>query len=735
MHSLPPLIKDLAIMLGIASIVILLFQKIRQPVVLGYLVAGMILGPYTPPHMFISETDDIKTLSELGVIFLMFALGLEFSFHKLMRVGVPASFTGFIEVVFMLAIGYATGHLIGWSFQDSLFLGAALAISSTTIIIKSLSELKLTTKRFAELIFGILVVEDLLAILLLVALSTIVITNNIFSTAMLWAVIKLVLVVGSWFLAGYFIVPTLIRKIMHFVSEETLTIVSVALCLLLVAAAAYFHYSTALGAFIMGSILAETPLVHRVEELIRPIKDIFAAVFFISVGMLINPTIIAEQFPIVLLISGVTIIGKLLTTSLGSLLTGQSINTSLRVGFGMAQVGEFSFIIAGLGLALNATSSNLYPIIVAVSAITTFTTPYLIRFSGHLSNNLENHLSEKTKYLLSSYAAWVYHILASAKKQSLYGKALTRLILNGIIIAIIFIMIDSLAVPELIQLNISFHIANIICWITALLLSSPFIWGMLFSFQNVSDKKNQKYSFTPLTILTWLITASEIIILSAIKFNTWIVTLLTTVITILFFSLAYKQLAKFYYWFEQRLISNLQQNNIQAVRYEELAPWDTHLVEMVVGNQSPFLDKSLTELGLREKFGVNIVAIYRNYAVIFAPRGNEKILKYDKLVVLGSDEQLEPFYLAAEKGSPQIEEPDLLKNFSLKAYFLEHNHRLIGLSIRDSQIREKYTSIVVGLERDGKRILNPDPATILQENDLLLFASKVDQTHFNTVDS
>lgn len=727
MHGLPSLIKDLTIMLGIASIVILLFQKIRQPIVLGYLVAGMIIGPYTPPSAFISNAGEVQTLSELGVIFLMFSLGLDFSFHKLVRVGPSATFTGFMEVILMMSMGYFTGHMLGWSFENSLFLGAALSISSTTIIIKSLDELKLKTKRFAELIFGILVVEDLLAILLLVGLSAMIATNNVLSFTMFWAVIKLILVVGSWFLIGYFMMPILFRKIMHFVNSETLTITSIALCLMLVSAAAYFDYSVALGSFIMGSILAETSLVHRVEELVRPVRDIFAAVFFISVGMLIDPKIIIEQFPVVLLISAITIVSKITVTGLSTFLTGQSANTSLRVGFGMAQIGEFSFIIAGLGITLGVTSKDLYPIIVAVSAITTFTTPYLIKLSGHLSVRLEEQLSERAKYWLGRYSAWIYRESAGSKMQGFYGKAILRLIINSIIVSVIFTLTDRQLLPKVIEVLSTELLAKILCWVLAILLASPFIWGMLFSFYTKTKQYQGKSSLTPGIVLTWIFTAAEVIILSAVQFDTWLITIFATLLAILFFSLAYRRLEKFYYWFEDRLVSNLQQKDIVTSRYVELAPWDSHLVEVVVGNDSPFANNILGDLELRQKFGVNIVAIYRNGNILLAPRGDEIILSQDKLIILGNDEQIDPFRTLAEKGSSSFHVPDLLRDFALKPFLLAHSDSRIGKTIRNSKIREKTAGIVVGLERNGIRILNPDPATVLQENDVLLIVSKVGQ--------
>lgn len=561
MHELAPLIYDLAIMLGLAGIVVVIFQRIRQPIVLGYLVAGMIVGPYTPPYALVKDVPSIQILSVLGVIFLMFTLGLEFSFRRLMRVGFSASVTGFLEVMFMMMIGYVTGKLLGWSYYDSLFLGAALSISSTTIIIKAIDELNLGTKAFAELIFGVLVVEDLLAILILVGLSTLVATEQFLSVDMVFAAIKLILVVGGWFIGGYFIVPSFFRQIAAFISEETLTIISVALCLFLVCVAVNFHYSAALGAFIMGSILAETNLVHRIESLMRPIRDIFGAVFFISVGMLIDPRVIVNHWQAVLLISLVTIFGKIIMTSLAALSSGQNLNTSVRVGFGMAQVGEFSFIIAALGVSLKVTHNTLYPIIVAVSGITTFTTPYFIRFSGFFSNVIDNHLPEQIKQLLTVYSSWVSHSLSTTKhKKHPVGAMIARLVVNGIIVASIFILVDELLFFKLKIFSEDSAIANVISLMIALCLSSPFIWGMMFSYRSDKNVTHQKLTFNSRIFIIWLITFSEISLLSIVRFNSWLTILFLLVMVLVFILFLYKHFEKSYHWLEKQLIRNVRKD-------------------------------------------------------------------------------------------------------------------------------------------------------------------------------
>lgn len=718
MHELAPLIKDLAIILAVGGIAALLCQKIRQPVILGYLIAGVIVGPYTPPSGLLSDLPNIKLLSELGVIFLMFALGLEFSFHKLKRVGFSASATGAFEVILMLLIGFLTGKLLGWKFYDCLFLSSALAISSTTIIIKALEELKLKKKLFAEIVFGVLIVEDLLAILLLVGLSTLVTTSHFFSASMLWAVIKLILVVGGWFLIGYFIVPSIFRRIMPYTNGETLIIVSVGLCLSLVCVAAYFHYSTALGAFIMGSILAETPLVSRIEHLILPLRDIFAAVFFISIGMLIDPKIILAHLPTICLLCVVTIFGKLFTAGIGAFSSGQNINNSLRIGFSMAQIGEFSFIIAALGLSLNVVSDFVYPIIVAVSAITTLTTPYLIKTSNLLSDTLDNKMHPQVKLFLERYSTWLYRTISSSKQRSLYKRAATHYLINVLMIGIIFSSTQYWLLPNIYSYFNETWAAKSSLWLLAMLLSSPFIWGMLTAFNGRLKKKvkvNRLVLFS-----SRLITFVILVLLSLSYFDTGTIFILSAGIVFIFFAILYKRIDQSYHWFVKHLAKNLIKKDTKENIYEHLAPWNTHLVELDVNRHSLLAGKTLQELQLRQKYSINIVAIYRGSDSILGPRGNQVILAFDKLILLINDKHIEKFY---EKYAPEIAaepEPEaILENFKIRRIPLKDKNSLIGKTIRDSNIREAVQGLVVGLERNGTRILNPESKTVMEAGDLI----------------
>lgn len=556
MHALPPLILDLAIMLGIASLVTLFFQRIGQPVVLGYLISGIIIGPYTPPHILVNDIANIKILSELGVVFLIFSLGLEFTFHKLTRVGFSASAIGLLEVLLMSALGFVLGKTMGWSFNNAIFLGAALSISSTTIIIKALEELKLSKTRFAELIFGILIVEDLLAILLLAILSTFVMTQEIFIGNIIWTTLKLILVIGGWFIVGYFFIPNLHRVILPFANDESMTIVSISLCLLLVSFAAYLDYSIALGAFIMGSVIAETKSIVKIRILIKPIRDVFAAVFFIATGMLMNPYTVIKEWPVVLIITIVTILGKILSTALSSFLTGQGLRTSIRVGFGMAQIGEFSFIIIGLGLALKAIDQELYPIIVVVSVITTFLTPYLIHFSDFITRKLDKALPKNSKLFLERYSTIVFENLSQLTRHQYYKNLILRLIINGIVVAMLYTLSYH---PLLSWVSMFIHnssLAKTFCWALAFLCSSPFLWGMVFS-STTSKEIPSKFAYNLSVFILGLLALLEIGFLTFIYFKAWLPVICLLIIAILFFYLLYQKLRQTYHWFENRLKKNV----------------------------------------------------------------------------------------------------------------------------------------------------------------------------------
>jgi CPA2 family monovalent cation:H+ antiporter-2 len=738
-----PLIRDLALILGVAAVFALIFQRIGQPLVLGYLLAGLIIGPYTPSTPMIVDIPSIKMWAELGVIFLMFNLGLEFSFNKLSRVGLTAGFTAGFEAIAMIFLGYWTGKLQGWSFKDSLFLGAMLSISSTTIIIKTLDELKLKRRRFSELIFGILIVEDLLAILILVGLSTFVSTELFSWTTLVYSAAKLIFVIGTWFLGGYTVLPRLVRYVGKVGSDETLMILSVGLCLFLVVIASKFHYSAALGSFIMGSILAESSESHRIEELLRPLKDLFAAVFFVSVGMLLNPAVIFNHFWTILCIALVTIGGKIISSTLGALITGQTLRTAIQVGFGLAQIGEFSFIIAGLGLSLGVTSDFIYPIGVAVSLITTFTTPYLIRSSHSVAVVIENSLPTSVQTVLNGYVAWQQERRADlALMHVFYNRALSWG-LNGILITALFLLVGEFVTPWVEKSIQGDLLISLISWGISILLSAPFIWAMSVAFvrplpsniapSETSELNQTKRDFIPKGVALFvgrLLTLIWVGILSLEFFSIGFTILLLLFLSVLLFIIQASQLEASYEWFETQFLSAFEAGGKTSKSVDlqsAFAPWDAHLIRIKVNPNSDFVLKPLANTQLKAQFGLNVVAIQRGMQLMVSPNRQELVLPGDELLVLGTDDQVEKVRKKIENPSRNLDASKHISNYQLRHLKLEVGSSLIGKMIKTSGIREDFESVIVGVEHQGQRILNPAADWLLSQGDLIWVVGKADQ--------
>lgn len=715
MH-LAPLIQDLAVILGVAALVTFFFRLLKQPVVLGYIVAGIIVGPYTPPIFSVVDVESVKVWAELGVIFLMFSLGLEFSFRRLAKVGVSAGMTAVIQILTMLVLGNMTARALGWTSMDGVFLGCMIAISSTTIIIKALEELGLKTKKFAELVFGILIVEDLAAIIMLVALSNIASKSTVSSMDLLGAGGKLALVVGSWLVIGMFVVPRVIRAVGRRGNNEMMIIFSLGLCLALVSLSAYFHYSVALGAFIMGSILAETREVHRIEELVTPLKDMFGAVFFVSVGMLLDPQIILSNWASIFILCVVIILGKVLSVALGTLVTGQTLGTAVHSGFSMAQIGEFSFIIATLGLSYNAIRPDLYPIIVAASLITTFTTPYFIRYAGPVTNTIKNRLSPEAMTRLDRYGSFIQRRSTGGTfSKDFYVRAL-RWLACMIIVLTIFIAIGAKVYPWLAGQMERREIAQAVAWLLSFVLSAPFIWAMVTAFRAPYQLAGLVSRIATVVLLT---------IFSLEFFSVWLLLLVTAGLATLFFFLFRRRFESFYGWFEEKFIAGMENSPEDSV-HSHLVPWDAHLAEFTVDPHSSIVGQTLIELGLRERFGMNVVVIQRGDKDLVAPKATERIYPGDVILCFGTDEELERFSadLIQRPESPGEEED---ASYALKPFEIQSGSRILHRTIRDSGVREQFDCMVVGIERDGQRLRSPKSDLVLEEKDLLWVVGNVRQ--------
>lgn len=736
MGHLPKLIEDLALILIVAAFVVLLFRKIKQPLVLGYIIAGFLVSPNLNIFPSVVDSANIKTLAEIGVIFLLFSLGLEFSFKKLMNVGGSASITAFVEIIFITIAGYYTGRWLGWSVMDSMFLGGMLASSSTTIIIRAFDELGVKTRNFAKTVFGVLVVEDIVVILLMVLLSTIAVTKEFEGTQILFTVAKLLFFLILWFLLGIFLIPTLLKKIKPLVDDEILLIVSIGLCLGMVLIAVNVGFSAELGAFVMGSIIAETTVAEKVEHTLKSVKDLFAAVFFVSVGMMIDyQEMMVYAWPI-FIVTILTIFGKLFSSALGALLSGQPLKQSIQVGMSMAQIGEFAFIVATLGLSLGVISDFLFPVAVGVSAITTFTTPYLIKLSEPFYNWLVKVVPPKYIKRINQYSSNTQNIQAESTWKTILTLYARILLINGIIILAIYLMFSNFIIPAINENLDSNDIKNIIGNALPVLFILPFLWALMVKRPGTVAYKElwtkTKYNRGPLLIIEIFRLILGIVILGFFldRFASTTVSFFITIpVAIVFMFMFSKRLNKFYDRLEKRFITNLNDRatnsddaaltrltgNTEVI--SNLAAWDVHIVEHQVKPLAEFVGKTLLELQWREKFGINIGYIKRGAKLIHTPDRNQVLMPYDKVGIIGTDEQFQVFRPVFD--SEEVVPEENADHIKLGKILINHHSVKKGLTIRESGIRDKTDGLVIAIRRGNERILNPESSEVLQLDDIV----------------
>jgi CPA2 family monovalent cation:H+ antiporter-2 len=720
-HHLQPLISDLGLILMTAGIAVLIFKKLKQPLVLGYLIAGFLAGNHFDFFPSVKEMKSVEVWAEIGVIFLLFSLGLEFSFKKLMKVGGTASITAGVQIVSMCVLGYAVGQWMDWSKMDSIFLGVILSISSTTIILKSFDELGVKTQKFAGIVIGSLIVQDILAILMMVLLSTVAVSNQFSGTDLLMSVLKLVFFLVIWFLGGIFIIPTVLKKTKHLLTDETLLIISLALCLTMVIFAANVGFSPALGAFIMGSIIAETTQAEHIEHLVKPVKDLFGAIFFVSVGMLIDPDTLYQHAIPVIILSVVTIFGQSISSTFGALLSGQPLKDSIRTGMSLSQIGEFSFIIATLGVTLKATNTFLYPIVVAVSAVTVFTTPFMIKYSLPFSEYLAQKLPRKWTKRIERYSASTQAI----RTVSLWQTVINAFLIQVVALVVIILAIILLSSRYILPLVDDYHLGNILGALITLSIISPFLWALAFrrvAIVEVEQLMQNRKSRGPVTMLFFIRILLSIFFIGLLLniFFSPKIALITLIIAIVIYLLFQRKLHKQYHKIENHFLANLNGREIARAKRSrsDLSPWDGHMAVFDIAAESNIAGKSLKNLQLRERLGVNIVSIKRGEITIHIPQANERIFPGDEVCVIGTDEQVQEFkkYLDQHEMdvSPEIKEPDIvLRQIELK------NHTFLGKSIKDSNLREKTKGLIVGIEKRGNRILNPESYVILEKDDIL----------------
>jgi CPA2 family monovalent cation:H+ antiporter-2 len=720
MGHVPELIIDLALILGAAAAMTIIFKVLRQPVVLGYIIAGVLVGPYFNVFPTVVESEGIKTWAEIGVIFLLFGLGLEFSFKKLLKVGNVAVITSLMGVGMTFLIGYNVGVILGWNMMDSLFMGGILSIASTTIIFRAFDESGVKSQKFAGIVLGALIIEDLVAVVLMVILSTVSISRSFQGTEMIFSIIKLVFFLVLWFVSGIFFLPTLFKQLKKYLNDETLLVLSLALCFLMVVLSSEAGFSPALGAFIMGSILAETPKVEKIEHLVQSVKDLFGAIFFVSVGMLLDPNMLVEYALPIAISTVVLLVGKPIFATIGALLSGQPIKVAVQTGMSLSQIGEFSFIIATLGVTLKVTSDFLYPVAVAVSVITTFTTPYMIGFSGRVSDWVTLKMPEKWKNRLYKYSQGTQQVTEASDWKKLIRFYLINTIIFSVIIISIILLADRFLAPYFEESNWK----KLFIVSLTLLMIAPFLYALAFRrgpSQTYASIWTRPLYRGPLLALIISRIALAIFFVGFVfaKYYSPLVALLGVLASTVFFITQRHRIKGFYGRIETRFLLNLHERERSQKEKNYLAPWDSHLTTFTLDGRSPIIGQPLSAMKLRETFGINIVIIERGDQTINIPRQDHVLYPNDVISVIGTDEQLAAFKNHITVAEAKIESKSDSSQVGLHSFSIPENSHLVGQTMRHSRMRELCHGIVVGLERNDERIVNPDPDLAFEADDVI----------------
>ena len=740
MSELPELVKDLALILVVAGFVTLLFKKLKQPLVLGYIVAGFLVSPHMSYTMSVVDKDDIQTWADIGVIFLLFSLGLDFSIKKILKMGASPIIAACTIIFSMMVLGIIVGHSFGWKEMDCIFLGGMVAMSSTTIIYKAFSDMGLTQQGFASTVMSVLILEDILAIVMMVMLSTVASGNSPDGVQLLGSIMKIGFFLVLWFVVGLFAIPLFLRSVRKILNSETLLIVSLGFCCLMAVISTQVGFSAAFGAFVMGSILAETVEADKIIRLVDPVKNLFGAIFFVSVGMLVKPDVIVQYaIPILLLVITI-LVGQALFGTLGYLLGGQTLKNAMRCGFSMAQVGEFAFIIATLGKSLGVISEFLYPVVVAVSVITTFLTPYMIRAAEPCYNVLVKHLPKRWVRRLTHIQT--NNAGESASTNNLWKVLMKKMIFNtliyGILSAAVIAIMFSAALPICRNLSIkwtgSHWIGNAVCGFLTILFIAPFLRSIVMK-QNHSEAfkalwTDRRINRLPLTAT---ILARVLIALSFIFYICNYLTrfknalMIAVAVGLLILMLLSRWLKKRSITLERLFIQNLQSRDIEAQKQGKKKPLfanhlidrDIHIANLELPDDSLWAGKTLYSLKLRNRFGVHISSILRSSKHINIPNGGTILFPGDKLQAIGNDEQLTKLSKAM-KAELQPTITDIEKHeMKLRSFTISKTSPFIGKTLKDSGIRDEYNCMVVGVDEGQKNLTLITPSRSLQAGDVL----------------
>lgn len=723
------LISDLALILVLAGIASLVFKLLKQPAVLGYIVAGFLASPHFSFLPTVSSHENIEFWAQIGIVVLLFSLGLEFSFKKLLKVGGSAILTALIIVVGMMSAGFLVGKLLGFNSINSVFLGGMISMSSTTIILKALTDLNLRQHRFVPGVFAVLVVEDLFAVVLMVLLSSIAVHKSVSGEQMATTVLTLVLFLVLWFTVGVFLIPTIFKRMHRYITDELMLIIAMGLCFLMAVLALKSGYSLALGAFVMGSILAGTTEAERIEHIITPVKNLFGAVFFISVGMLVNPTVMAENAFTITVLSVVVIVGMILFGTTGMLAMGQPLRIAMQSGFCLTQIGEFSFIIATTGMGLGVLDPQLYPIIVAVSVITTFFTPFFIKGAIPCYNWLAHKLPKNWSVLLEGYSN-KEATSEQSENRKLWRQVIKRyfvrtIIYSAVIVMVIFIFKAYLR-HYIFQLVPGEKWDYIVAAVLVIALILPLIYGISRPSVNQQEKRqivalSGKISYVPMVVM---LIAN--IILCTVFFMVAIYGLfpshtslmiaagITLVITLVFSPVIHRQVSRT----EKIFMDNVNQRENSRTGKEHELVSDLHLAHIRAGYGCPFVGEKLKNAQLRQKYGINLVSIQRNSITYMVPDGEMRIFPGDVLGVIGSDEQILQILPVVEASGEALPTNGADQNVKFTHFTLRDDAGIVGKTLKDARLREDYSALLVSVERDGD-FVTPSLDLVFRASDIL----------------
>lgn len=723
------LIMDLAYILVLGAIVSLLFKWIKQPVVLGYIVAGFLASPNFEPLPSLAHADNIDFWAEIGIVVLLFSLGLEFSFKKLLSCGSSAIVTCLVCIIGMMITGFSIGHLLGFSNINSIFLGGMISMSSTTIILKALTDLGLRHKRFAAQVFGVLIVEDLFAVLMMVILSSVAV-GNVEGGEMIYSVAKLCFFLIIWFLVGTYLLPSFLNGVRRFLNEETLLVLSMALCLGMAVCAVECGFSLALGAFVMGSILAGTSYAERIEHVVAPVKNLFGAVFFISVGMMVNPQVIMEYWQPILVLSAAVVIGMILFGTTGMLLSGQTLKVAIQSGFTLTQIGEFSFIIASLGMSLGVLDPTIYPIVVAVSVITTFTTPIFIKCADPVYNIVERHLPKRLQWLVDRYSESTAN---TSEVRALWKSVLKRYAWRVVLYSVVLVaiaLVFRLYVHPLVSNFLPGFWGRLLCCVLTLVAMAPFLLGLTFPSSKRWERerlvKANAHFDAPLvcmSVFRLLICMSFVVYVISMHFGLGLGMLFGITGVVLWIIFASRNLRHRLSRIENKFLNNLNERELRRTGANNNLVSNMHMAFGTVGYDSPFIGDRLCISNVGSNYGINVASIMRGGRLIPVPGPDERLFPGDLVGIIGTEENITKVMPLIEAGAEESTDTGSGEDVGFKSIELTESSPLLGKTLSSANLRGKHHLLVVAIQR-GSEFVELTPTQRFNLGDIVWFVGQ-----------